>query len=278
MHLGGILNRRTFSLGAALMSLSGVNSLAADLPAIADAARSLAPNGRLRAAINFGNGVLAQKSAADGSAQGVSVQLATELARRLGVPLDLVTFDAAGKVFGALKANVWDIAFLANEPERAREVAFTTPYVSIDGTYMVAAGAPYHTVSDLDRPGAVIAVGEGAAYDLYLSRTLKHATLVRVPTSLGAVEMFLQDLSRAKDVRLAAAAGVRQALDDAAKGRTDVRVLAEAFTSIEQAMAMPPGRDIGFAYLSTFVGEMKVSGFVRRALDANGQTGARVPV
>jgi polar amino acid transport system substrate-binding protein len=262
-------------LGAILMALPGSGAFAVNAPD-EEVARSIAPRGRLRAAINFGNGVLAQKGS-DGRAQGVSVQLATELARRLQAPLDLVTFDAAGKVFGALRSDVWDIAFLANEPERAREVAFTAPYVSIDGTYMVAAGAPYRAVVDLDRAGAVIAVGQGAAYDLYLSRTLKRATLVRAPTSPGAIEMFLQDLSQGKGAHLAAAAGVRQALDDAANARSDVRILDEAFTSIEQAVAMPPGRAPGFAYLSAFVAEMKATGFVRKALDATGQTGACVP-
>jgi polar amino acid transport system substrate-binding protein len=269
------VSRRALLLGAAFVILPMPHAFASDLPD-EEVVRSLAPRGRLRAAINFGNGVLAQKGS-DGGAQGISVLLATELARRLRVPLDLVTFDAAGKVFGALKSDVWDIAFLANEPERAREVAFTAPYVSIDGTYMVAAEASYRAVADLDRAGAVIAVGQGAAYDLYLSRTLKQARLVRAPTSPGAIEMFLQDLGQGKGAHLAAAAGVRQALDDAAKGRSNVRVLDEAFTSIEQAMAMPQGRAPGFAYLSAFVREMKATGFVRHALDATGQTGARVP-
>ena len=148
---------RRWMLGAIMIALPVSGAFVAN-PPDEEIVRSVAPRGRLRAAINFGNGVLAQK-ASDGGAQGVSVQLAVELARRLQVPLDLVTFDAAGKVFGALKSDVWDIAFLANEPERAREVVFTPPYVSIDGTYMVAASAPYHGVADLDRSGAAIAVG-----------------------------------------------------------------------------------------------------------------------
>ncbi|WP_158915461.1 transporter substrate-binding domain-containing protein [Caulobacter sp. S45] len=258
------------------MVLSASGALEWDSEKLKAAANSLAPRGRLRAAINFGNGVLAQRGPDGGPPRGVSVQLATELARRLDVPLDLVTFEAAGKVFAALSSDVWDIAFLANEPERAKEVDFTSPYVSIDATYLVAADSPYRAVADLDQPHVVVAVGKGAAYDLYLSRTLKHATLVRAPTSSGASDMFLESLASGSHSDLSAAAGVRQALDDAAKGRSDVRVLGEAFTSVEQAMATPRGRESGSAYLCAFIDEVKAAGFVRQALDATGQTAARV--
>src|SRR6266853_3870004 len=129
------------------------------------AAKDLAPTGRLRAAINFGNPVLAQKDPATGEPRGITVDLARELARRLGLPLELVPFDAAGKVFEAQKAGSWDIAFLAIEPVRAAEIAFTAPYVIIEGVYMVPADSALRAVDQVDRDGVRIAVNKGSAYD-----------------------------------------------------------------------------------------------------------------
>jgi len=123
--------------------------------------RDLAPSGTLRAAINFGNPVLAQKNA-NGEAGGVSVDLARELARRLGVPLELRSYDAAGKVFADAKSGAWDIAFIARDPQRANEVEFTAPYVIIEGTYLVPEGSPLRTVQDVDRDGVRVAVGTWA--------------------------------------------------------------------------------------------------------------------
>ena len=145
----------------------------------ADVVRDLAPTGKLRAAINLGNMVLAQKDPASGELRGVTADLARELGRRLGLPVELVPFDAAGKVFDALKNGVWDIAFLAIEPVRAAEIAFTAPYVIIEGVYMVPTNSSLRTVEEVDRDGVRIAVNKGSAYDLFLTRTLKHAQLVR---------------------------------------------------------------------------------------------------
>src|SRR4051794_621686 len=143
------------------------------------AARELAPSGTLRAAINFGNTVLAQKDPATGEPRGVSTELARELARRLGVPIEFVAFDAAGKVFDAIKAKTWDVAFLAIDPVRAAEIDFTGPYVVIEGAYAVPQDSPLRTVADVDRAGVRVAVARASAYELYLTRALKHATLVR---------------------------------------------------------------------------------------------------
>jgi polar amino acid transport system substrate-binding protein len=151
--------------------------------------QDLAPTGTLRAAINFGNTVLAQKDAATGEAGGVSIELARGVGRRLETPVELVPFDAAGKVFAALKTGAWDIAFLAIDPARATEIAFTAPYVLIEGTYLVRADSPLKAVEDVDREGVRVAVGRNAAYDLYLTRTLKHAQVIRVPSPSAAVEL-----------------------------------------------------------------------------------------
>lgn len=149
----------------------------------------LAPQGVLRAAINYGNPVLAQ-AGAGGKPQGASVELAAALAQELGVALELVTYDAAGKVFADLDSGAWNLAFMAIEPVRAAQIAFSEPYVIIEGTYLVANDAPYFEVAQLDRPEVRIAVGQGAAYDLFLSRTLQQAQLVRAATSAEAIALF----------------------------------------------------------------------------------------
>ena len=148
----------------------------------------LAPSGRIRVAINYGNPVLAQKDPASGEPRGVSSDIARELSRRAHLPVDFVTFDAAGKVFAALANDAWDVAFLAIDPKRAVEIDFTAPYVIIEGTYMVRSDSPLATIADVDRPGVRIAVAAGSAYDLYLTRTIEHAELVRAPTGPEAVE------------------------------------------------------------------------------------------
>ena len=140
-----------------------------------EAVKELAPTGKLRAAINYGNPVLAQPDAATGQPRGVSVDLARELGVRLGVPVELVTFDAAGKVFDALGSGAWDVAFIAIDPARSAEIDFTAPYVVIEGTYLVPVNSPLRSIADVDREGVRIAVGNKSAYDLYLSRTLKRA-------------------------------------------------------------------------------------------------------
>jgi polar amino acid transport system substrate-binding protein len=249
--------------GTARASLSSASVVSA-----AEAAASLAPSGRLRVAINLGNTVLAQRNG-QGELTGVSVILARALAERLKSPLDLVPFQAAGAVFDALDKDGWDLAFLAVEPERATKIDFSPPYVSIDGTYMVRSESKFHTTSDLDQPGIRIAAARGSAYDLYLTRALKHAELVRSPTSPASMDMFISD-------GLDAAAGVRQILADRARGNPSLRVLTDSFTSINQAIGVPRGRQAGAAYVKSFLEEMKASGKLRDALEASGQTGVTV--
>ncbi|MET0868279.1 MAG: transporter substrate-binding domain-containing protein [Pseudorhodoplanes sp.] len=236
----------------------------------------LAPTGTLRAAINYGNGVLAQRGADDLDAKGVSADLARALAKRLGVPIRFVGFEAAGQVFDALankdQAKAWDIAFLAIEPVRAAEIAFTAPYVLIEGTYMVRKDSALKEIADVDRPGIRIAVGPKSAYDLYLSRTLKHAQLVRAELGGGEamILLFLRD-------NLDVVAGVRQPLEDYAATDPNVRVMSGKFQEIRQAMGTPQGRPVGAAYLKAFVEEMKAQGFVAEALAKSGQKATVAP-
>jgi polar amino acid transport system substrate-binding protein len=235
----------------------------------ADAVKDLAPTGRLRAAINFGNPVLAQKDPKTGEPAGVSVALARELGRQLGVPVDLVTFNEAGAVFEASKTGAWDVAFLAIDPVRAAEIGFTAAYVVIEGTYAVPAGSALKTVDQVDRDGVHIGVAKGSAYDLYLTRTIKHATIVRAENSAAATMMLEQH-------QVEALAGVKQPLVLYAKSHPEIRVLPGRFMEIEQAMGTLKARTVGIAYLKQFVEKMKSSGFVKQALAASGQHDATV--
>ena len=226
----------------------------------------LAPGGKLRAAINLGNPVLAQRKH-DGSLAGVSVALARELATRLEADIDFVVFDAAGKVVSACESQAWDIAFLARDPKRAETIAFTEPYVNIEGTYLVSEDSDIFAIEDMDRSEHTIAVGKGAAYDLYLSRTLQHAQIIRAPTSAEAVTWKV-------DRALDAAAGVRQPLEHFCTENPGYRVLPGRFTAIEQAMAVPAQNANALAFLQSFLRSAKDSGLIAQALEASGQNPA----
>jgi polar amino acid transport system substrate-binding protein len=229
-----------------------------------DVLKDLAPTGRLRVSINLGNIVLAQGTADD--PKGVTPELARELGKRLGVPVDLACFDAAGKAFEALKAGKIDVIFLAIEPVRAAEIEFTAPYVIIEGVYMVKTDSPLKSPAEVDKPGIRIGVNKASAYDLFLTRSLKHATLER---SEDGASLFI-------DKKLDAAGGVKQALQAFAKGRNDVRLIEERFMEIRQAMGTPKGRIAGANYLRAYVEEMKANGFVADALKRSGQGDATV--
>ena len=233
------------------------------------AVSDLAPSGTLRAAINVGNPVLAARGTGGGEPTGVSVDLARELARRLGVPVQLVVFDAAGKVVEAGKTGGWDIAFVALDPARAAEIAQSPPYVVIEGAYMVRTGSPIASNDQVDRSGTRVAVGKGSAYDLYLTRNLKQATIMRTTTSGGVVDYFLKE-------NLEVAAGVKQQLELDARRVQGVRILPGRFMVINQAMASQKGREAGARYVREFIEEMKASGFVAQALERHKVQGAAV--
>ncbi|HKW93629.1 MAG TPA: ABC transporter substrate-binding protein [Methylomirabilota bacterium] len=237
---------------------------------ISPAIRSdLAPTGTLRVGINHGNLVLAQKNAATGELRGVAVDLAQELGQRIGVPVQLVQYTSAGQMTDALTTGAWDVAFLAREPGRAGEIGFTAPHLLIEGTYLVPAGAPYARAAEVDRAGVRIAVSEKSAYDHFLTRNIKHATLVRAPGNSAGLGLL--QAGRADVI-----AGVRQLLlMDQAK-LPGSRVLEDRFMTIEQAMGLPRGRDAGLQYAKEFIEDVKASGFVARALEKSGVRG--VPV
>jgi polar amino acid transport system substrate-binding protein len=232
-----------------------------------DVLKDLAPTGKVRAAINLGNMVLAQKDPATGQPKGITPDLARELGRRLGVPIELVPFDAAGKVFEAVKTGSLDVLFLAIEPVRANEIAFTAPYVIIEGVYMVPRDSKIASVAEVDRDGVRIGVSKNSAYDLYLTRTLKHATLMRGDDGIA---LFVKD-------KLDAAGGVKQPLAAYAKTNPNVKILDGRFMEIRQAVGTPKGRgEAGARYLGAFIEEMKSSGFVADALKRSNQPDAAV--
>jgi polar amino acid transport system substrate-binding protein len=230
---------------------------------------ALAPTGRLRAAINLGNPILAH-ALADGGAGGVSVDLAREFARRLGVALDLVVVDTAGKSVDAVATERADVGFFAIDPARGADIAFTAPYVLIEGSYLVKDGSPIRANEDVDRAAHRVVVGQGSAYDLFLTRSLQQAQIVRAPSSPAVVATFLE---QGADV----AAGVRQQLEADARGRAGLRLLDGRFMVIRQAMGVPKSRgEQAAATLAAFVEEMKANGFVAEALKRHGIEGASV--
>jgi len=239
-------------------------------PTVSPSLRSeFAPSGTLRAGINFGNIVIAQKDPASGDPRGVGPELARELARRLGVPIAYVTYDTAGKMADRVKQGAWDVAFLAADPARATDIAFSAPYVQIEGTYLVRNDSPLAKLEDFDRNGVRIALGRGAAYDLYLTRVLKNAELLRFDTSQGAIDQFAAQ-------RLDAVAGVKNTLAAYAARHPDMRVMDASFMVIGQASGVPRARENAAKYLRDFIEEAKSSGFVANALKKSGVEDATV--
>jgi polar amino acid transport system substrate-binding protein len=260
-------NRRTFCAASAAL-LAGCAAPMTGASSSAAARAELGGTGKLRAAINFGNPILAARGA-DGQPGGVSVDLAREAGRRLGLPVELVTFTSAGNTVEAVKARQVDLAFVAIDPVRGADMEYTAPYVVIEGAYLVRNASPLKANEEVDRAGTRVVVGRGSAYDLYLTRELKTATLVRSPTSPEVTNMFLAQ-------NLDVAAGVKQQLEADAKRVGGVRLLPGRFMVINQAMGVPKGRTAAQAWLSGFIEEMKASGFVASALQRHGIEGAAV--
>ena len=235
--------------------------------AVTAAVADLAPTGKLRAAINFSNPVLAGRDPTTGEPCGISVDLARELARRLGVAIEFVPYYAAGKVVEGLKSAAWDVCFLAIDPVRAADISFTAPYVVIEGVYMVADASPIRGNADADRPGTRVGVIVGSAYDLFLSRELKQATIVRAADIEAVVDLWMAG-------KLDSIAGVKPQLEVIVKRMPGLRLLPERFMAINQAMGTPRGREAGARYLHNFIAAMKASGFVAQAFARNRIEGA----
>jgi polar amino acid transport system substrate-binding protein len=230
-----------------------------------DIVKDLAPTGSLRVAINLGNPVLAQGT--EEAPGGVTVDIAGELGRRLDVPVELLCFPAARESFEALNQGRADVCFLAIEPVRAEAVAFTAPYVIIEGVFVVGEGSSMTSPADVDQPGVRIGVSEGSAYDLFLTRSLAHAELVRANDGVVA---FTEE-------QLEAAAGVRQPMEAFVASHPAVRLVEPRFMEIQQAVGTSRARDAEtVSFLRTFVEELKAGGFIADALRRSGQLDAKV--
>ncbi|HZV92259.1 MAG TPA: transporter substrate-binding domain-containing protein [Caldimonas sp.] len=232
--------------------------------------RELAPTGKLRASLNLGNPVLARSRTVAESPAGVTIDLSRRLAQELGVELVFLEFATAAASVAALTSADADIGFMAIDPLRAATVHFTSAYVHIEGAYLVPDDSPIERNDDVDRPGVHVVVGTGSAYELHLSRTLRHAEIVKVATSEDVVGAMLE---RGLEV----AAGVRQQLEADARRVAGMRMLEGRFMVIRQAMAMPVTRSAAAAaFLDDFAARMKAGGFVAAALARHGITGADV--
>jgi polar amino acid transport system substrate-binding protein len=233
-------------------------------------ASTLCPTGKLRAAINLGNPILAHLNPATNLPVGVSVDLAHELAKRLDEELELVVVTSAAKSVSALNDQAADVGFFAIDPLRGAEIAFTSPYVLIEGCYLVPHDSALQTNADVDKPGVRVAVGTGSAYDLFLTRELKSAQIVREADVSAVIGAFLSQ-------KLEVAAGIKQQLATVAAQKPGLRLLDGHFMVIQQAMGVPKHYgDDAAAYVHAFVEEMKASGFVAQAMARHGVKGAAV--
>jgi polar amino acid transport system substrate-binding protein len=260
------LSRRACTLLAlAAFACAAWAQPAADMPRA-----DIAPTGTLRAVINLGNPILARKDAATGEPAGVSVDLARALAAQLKLPLKLIPVDSAGKSVELVTQEKADVGFFAIDPVRGQGIAFTSAYVQIEGSYLVRQDSPLQSNSEVDRAAHRVVVGKGSAYDLFLTRELKQAQLVRAPTSPEVVSFFM---SGTYDV----AAGVKQQLEFDARQTPGVRLLPGRFMVIDQAMGLPKTRSAAaHQLLGRFVSDMKASGFVASALQRHKIEGAVV--
>ena len=231
--------------------------------------QNLCPTGSLRAALNMGNPVLAASRTQTEQPAGVTIDLARSLAAELGVQVELMCFESAGKAGAALTVGQADVGFMAIDPQRAQTLAFTAPYVRIEGVYAVREASGLRTPDEVDRPGTTVLVGTGSAYALFLQRELRHARLVEVPTSEGVAQAYLDD--PAIDV----AAGVRQQLEADARRLPGLRLLPGRFMAIDQAMAIPRERgEEALAFVQRFLRAQQSGGTLRQAFERHGIEGA----
>ncbi len=231
-----------------------------------DARAELTDPATLRVGINLGNILLVTGKGSAGEPEGVAPDLAAEAARRLGVAVSYRTYPMPGELADGQQRDEWDIGLIAVEPKRAETIAFCAPYVEIEGGYLVPPDSPLQSVEEVDRPGLRIAVANRAAYDLYLSRTLKHAKLCRAEGLPGAFDLFVTE-------KLDALAGLKPALLENAEKLPGARVLDGRFSTVGQAIGTKPQNTTLKAFLDDFTAEAKASGLVAQLIDKHGVTG-----
>jgi len=234
------------------------------------AARSdLAPNGKLRVGINFSNNLLTARDPVTRAPSGIALDLATELGRRLGVPVEIVSYESAGALADSASTGAWEVGFLGAEPQRANQISFTAAYLEIEATYLVPPGSPLRTIADVDRDGIRISVPAKAAYDLYLTRTLQRATLTRAAGADAAFKSFVAE-------KMDVLAGLKPQLVSDHDKLPGSRILEGRFTAVQQAVGTPKGHDVGASYLREFVEDVKATGLVARVIEKNGVRGVSV--
>jgi polar amino acid transport system substrate-binding protein len=248
-----------------------ISSCASVAPVPPAARAELMPTGKLRVGLILSNQVLVTKDSSSGELRGVTINLGKALAQRLGVPFEPVGYANPAALVKSFGSNEWDIAFLAFDPARAKDVDFSPPYMEVDNTYLVAANSKVASVEGADRSGVTIAVPEKSAPDLFLSRNLKSAQVLRVP---GGADAAIQALSSGKADAYAENAHMLSLYADRLPG---ARVLEGRYTVIQHAIATPKGKAAAAEYLKTFVEEAKVNGTVAEAIRAAGLRRTRVP-
>ena len=229
----------------------------------------LAPSGTLRVGINHSNFLLVNPGSPHGAPRGIAPDLGAELARRLGVPFEYVSFASAGETADGAKKGLWDVSFLGAEPQRANEIAFTAAYLEIPVTYLVPGDSKMRTLADVDQAGVRIAVSANSAYDLFLTRSLKHAQLQRAQGLAGAFEMF-------KAQKLEALGGLRPGLLADAGKMPGSRLLEGQVTAVQQAIGTPKNRERAAKYLREFAEDIKASGLVAQEIAKHGVRGVSV--
>ena len=229
----------------------------------------LAPTGTLRAAINYGNAILATKDRQSGESRGVAIDLMQDIGRRLGVPVAIVPYDSVAVMGDAAPSGVWDIAFLGSDPAREKLMGFTAAYLEIEATYLVPGASPLRTAADVDGDAVRVAAPARANYELFLSRNLKRATLVSTPSADAAFEMLAAG-------RVEALAGLTQSLLGLAPKLPGSRLLGGRFMGVQQSIAVARGKDAGLRYLRAVVEDAKQSGLVARAIARTGAKGVSV--
>jgi polar amino acid transport system substrate-binding protein len=240
------------------------------IPQISPEARAeLAPGGKLRAGINHSNFLIVTPGSPFGAPKGIAPDLALELGRRAGVAVEFVSFDAAGKLADAVKDAAVDVGFLGNEPQRADVIAFSPAYVELPVTFLVPGGSPIRSLADVDRAGVRIAVSARSAYDLYLTRNLKHAQLARAEGIAASVKLFAEQ-------KLEALAGLKPGLMAEAQKMPGSRLLEGQITSVQQSIGAPKARRAAAQFLRDFVEDIKRSGLVAQTVEKHGVKGINV--
>lgn len=247
------IDRRKFLTLAAVGS--ALPAFASTASAQQDVIAELAPSGVLRAAINMSNFLLVTGKTAQGDPDGVSPDMAREIAKSLGVPVKLVPYQTPGEIGDYATSDAWDIANIGAEPQRAETIAFTAAYCEIEATYLVPAGSPLAAIADIDKPGVRIATVRRGAYSLWLERNIKQATVLQADGLDAAFDLFVRD-------KLEVLAGLRPRLIDDVKKLPGARILEGKFSSVQQAVGTPKKNKLGAAYLAKFVEEAKASGLV----------------